>query len=168
MSKLLFFFKDFIYFWRGGGREKEGEKRQCVVASCMLPTGDLAHNTGMCFDRESNRRLLGSQAGTQSTEPHQPGLGGVFVFCFVLFCFKRTYFSQIISRRWLMNDFMVRKMKYRWAIDKNLKFEGIQHIGQSPPSGLTLMFPPLQVWFHGRVTCTAAQGPTLAKALSLA
>ena len=33
----------------------------------------------MCPDWESNYRLLGSQAGTQSTEPHQPGRGCVFL-----------------------------------------------------------------------------------------
>ena len=45
------FFKDFIYFiFRERGREgeREGEKHQCVVASCMPPTGDLAQNTGVC------------------------------------------------------------------------------------------------------------------------
>ena len=38
------------------------------------PTGDPAHNPGMCPDWEPNQWPLGSQAGTQSTEPHQPGL----------------------------------------------------------------------------------------------
>ena len=39
-----FFNKDFIYFifkQRGRG-ESEGQKHQCVVASCMPPNGDLA------------------------------------------------------------------------------------------------------------------------------
>ena len=40
----------------------------------MPPTGDLAHNPGMCPDWESNWRPFGLQAGSQSTEPHQPGL----------------------------------------------------------------------------------------------
>ena len=37
--------------------------------------GDLAHNPGMCPDRERNRNRqpLDSQASVQSTEPHQPG-----------------------------------------------------------------------------------------------
>ena len=35
--------------------------------------GDLAHNSGMCPDWESNRWPFGYQASTQSTEPHQPG-----------------------------------------------------------------------------------------------
>ena len=45
-----------------------------MVASQVPPTGDLACNPGMCPDWELNQRPFGSQAGTQSTEPHQPGL----------------------------------------------------------------------------------------------
>ena len=57
----------------GREAEREGEKHQCVVASCAPPTEDLACNPGMCPDWESNWQSLGSQACTQSTEPHQPG-----------------------------------------------------------------------------------------------
>ena len=67
----------FIYFWESGRekeREREREKHQCLVASQMSPTGDLACNPGTCPDWEWNQRPFGSQAGTQSTEPHQPGL----------------------------------------------------------------------------------------------
>ena len=53
--------------------EREGEKDQCVVASQGPPTGDLACNPGMCSDWELNQRPFGSQASTQSNEPHQPG-----------------------------------------------------------------------------------------------
>ena len=45
-----------------------------MVAYGASPTGDLAHNPGMCPDWESNQRPLGFQAHAQSTEPHQPGL----------------------------------------------------------------------------------------------
>ena len=71
-------FKDFIYLFLDWGREgeREGKKHQCVVASCAPATGDLAHNSGMCPDWESSQRPFGSQASTQSTEPHQPGLPG--------------------------------------------------------------------------------------------
>ena len=73
--------KDFIYLFlqRGEGREKEREKNIDVwrihpsVASRTSTTGDLAHNPGMYPDWESNWRPFGSQASTQSTEPHQPG-----------------------------------------------------------------------------------------------
>ena len=34
--------------------EREGEKHQCVVASCTALTGDLARNPGMCPDWEPN------------------------------------------------------------------------------------------------------------------
>ena len=46
----LFFFKE-----KGREGERQGEKHQCVVASHMPPTGDLAHNLGMCPDWESNQ-----------------------------------------------------------------------------------------------------------------
>ena len=45
-------FLKFIFTQRGREREREGEKHQCVVASCPPPcTGDLAHNPGMCPDQ---------------------------------------------------------------------------------------------------------------------
>ena len=53
--------------------EREGEKHQGVVACHAPPTGDLAHNPGMCPDWELNLRAFGSHAGAQSTEPPQPG-----------------------------------------------------------------------------------------------
>ena len=53
--------------------ERKGEKHQCVVASHMPPTGDLSCNQGMCPDWGSNQRPLGSQSGTQSSEPLLPG-----------------------------------------------------------------------------------------------
>ena len=70
------FFKDFIYLFLEKRREgeREGEKQQCVVASHALPSGDPACNPGMCPDWESNQKPFGSQASTQSTEPHQAGL----------------------------------------------------------------------------------------------
>ena len=68
-----FFFKFYLFIFREREREgkREGEKHQCVVASHMPLTGDLACNQGTCPDWESNRRPFGSQASTQSTEPHQ-------------------------------------------------------------------------------------------------
>ena len=50
----FFFFKYLIYLFifreRGREGEREGEKHQCVVASHVAPTGDLACNPGMCPD----------------------------------------------------------------------------------------------------------------------
>ena len=87
-DSLLFFFKDFIYLFLKGGKEgkREGEKHQCVIASCVPTTGHLSHNPGMCPDWESDQPPFRSQAGTESTTPHQPGLQG-----FVLFCFFKIY-----------------------------------------------------------------------------
>ena len=46
----------FIFRERGQEGESEGETHQCVkhqlVAPCMLPTGHLARNPGMCHDWE--------------------------------------------------------------------------------------------------------------------
>ena len=64
----------YLLLFRERGKEREGEKQQCVVASHVPPSGDLAHTPGMCPDRISNQGPFGLQAGTQSTETHQPGL----------------------------------------------------------------------------------------------
>ena len=43
------------------------------MCGCLshAPTGDLAHDMGMCPDWESNQQPFGSQARAQSTELHQ-------------------------------------------------------------------------------------------------
>ena len=63
----------FIFRERGKDGEREGEKHQCVVASSVPPTGDLACNPGMCPDWELNWQPFGLRAVIQSTEPHQTG-----------------------------------------------------------------------------------------------
>ena len=70
------FFKSFYLFnFREGMQgEREEEKHQYGIASRMPPIGDLAPQPRHVPNWESNRRPLGLQAGTQSTEPHQPGL----------------------------------------------------------------------------------------------
>ena len=69
------FFKKILFTFRERGREggREGEKHQCVVASCTPHAGDLACNPGMYPDWELNLQPFGSQSGAQSTEPHQLG-----------------------------------------------------------------------------------------------
>ena len=59
--KILFI----IFLEREEGRER-GREHQCVVASQVPPTRDLALNPGMCPDQESNKSPFGSQVGTQS------------------------------------------------------------------------------------------------------
>ena len=76
----FFFFTDFILFifresWREG--EKEGEKHE-TAASPTPPPRNPANNPGSFPDWASNRWPFGSQAGTQSAEPHHPGL--LFVY----------------------------------------------------------------------------------------
>ena len=58
---------------RGREGERDGQKYQCVVASHVPPTGNLARNPGMCLDWESNKWPFGLEACTQSTEPNQSG-----------------------------------------------------------------------------------------------
>ena len=64
-------------------REKEKERNINVWLPLVRPpTGDLALNLGTCPAWESNWQPFGLQASSQSTEPHQPGLG---------FSFKQQY-----------------------------------------------------------------------------
>ena len=43
------------------------------------PSRNLVCNPGLCLDWESNWGPFGSQASTQSTEPHQPGWATLFL-----------------------------------------------------------------------------------------
>ena len=67
------FFVKFIDF-----REKEGEKHRFVVPFIFMYSLVVSC---MCPDWESNRRPFGSQAGTQSTDPHQPEPFLIFFKC---------------------------------------------------------------------------------------
>ena len=73
-NSLLFLKILFIFRERGEEGEREREKHQCVVASHRPPTGDPAHNPGMCPDWELNRQPFGLQDGTQSAESPHPEL----------------------------------------------------------------------------------------------
>ena len=74
----------FIYFQAEGkvGRKRGRERSMC---GCFLL---LACNPGMCPDWESNQQPFASQASTQSTEPHQPGL---YVLNFINRCHHIAY-----------------------------------------------------------------------------
>ena len=77
----LFVFRFYLFIFREKGREgeREGEKHQCVVASHVAPTGNLAYNPGMCPDWNQTGNPLVHRP-TQSTGPHQPGLIMVLIF----------------------------------------------------------------------------------------
>ena len=80
LPSTFFFLRFYLFCFQTDGKGgTEGEKQQCVVASRAPPTGDLAHNPGTCPDWKLNQQPFGSQAGTQSTEPHQPGLGFILL-----------------------------------------------------------------------------------------
>ena len=68
----------FIFTERGreGGREEEGERNISLLPLVrpQPPARDLARNPGMCPDQEFNQRPFSSQASTENTELHQPGL----------------------------------------------------------------------------------------------
>ncbi|KAF6072927.1 hypothetical protein HJG60_010008 [Phyllostomus discolor] len=62
-----------------GGRKRGRGRSMCEryihqVSSNTSRTGDLARNPGICPDQETSQQPFCSQAGAQSTEPHQPGL----------------------------------------------------------------------------------------------
>ena len=62
MKSFKSFLKVFILFTfreRGREGEREGEKHQCVVASHVALTGDLACNPGMCPDCHLNQGPFG-------------------------------------------------------------------------------------------------------------
>ena len=86
----VFFKKQYLFNFRERGRkgEREGEKYHYVVATRVPCTEDLACNPGMCPGWEWNRRPFGSQASTQSTEQHQPGLN-IFLKDFIYLFLKR-------------------------------------------------------------------------------
>ena len=85
--KILFIFRE-----KGREGEREGEKHECVVVSHTPPTGDLACNLGMCPVWELNQWPFGSQAGVQSTKPHQPELNSILSLKDKMFILKRCIY----------------------------------------------------------------------------
>ena len=78
VKSAFFIFEDFIYLFLERGEGEKGRETSVCVSSHVPPTGDLACNPGVCPDRESNQWPFGSQASTQSAEPHQPELKSPF------------------------------------------------------------------------------------------
>ena len=85
-KKIYIFIYLFIYLFIFRERGREGERDGKKHRSDQLPLEDLACNPGLCPDWESNQRPFRSQAGTQSTEPHQPGL---------------VLFLSVLDNRWV-------------------------------------------------------------------
>ena len=101
-SILFYFLRFYLFIFREREREgeREGEKHQCTVASHTPLTGDLACNPGMCPDWESNQRPFGSQAGTQSIKPHQPGSNTFFKKVMTLSSLGRQNAKHNASHLW--------------------------------------------------------------------
>ena len=77
VSFFSFLFKDFIYLFleRGEGKEKERERNINVWLPLTHPLlGTWPAHPGRCPDWELNWRPFGSQACSESTELHDPGL----------------------------------------------------------------------------------------------
>ena len=70
-----FYFKDlFIFRDRKGGRKRERNINVWLPFTCPLwGAWPVTEACGICPDWELNQRPFGSQAGTQCTEPYQPG-----------------------------------------------------------------------------------------------
>ena len=54
------FLRFYLFIFREGEGEREGEVHQCVVGSHAPPSGDLACDPGMCPDWELNQQCLSS------------------------------------------------------------------------------------------------------------
>ena len=84
---LSFFLKFYLLIFRERGREGQRGEKHLSFAFCTPPTRDLAC---MCPDWELNQRPFGSQVGTLSTQPHQPGLDN-FSGNFSYWCLSNIY-----------------------------------------------------------------------------
>ena len=127
--KLFFKRFYFILFFRERGREgKERQRNICVqeihwsVASCMPPTGNLVCNPGMCPDWELNWWPSGSQAGTQFTDPHQPGQKIILLYLPFFRCLRDV--SPIILNKvtafWGMTVVMINSWSLSSCLNSNI------------------------------------------------
>ena len=79
--KSMYFKQDFIYSFpeRGEGREKERERNINVWLPLICPLLGTWPTTLACaLTGNRTEDPFGSQAGTQSTEPHQPGPKAIY------------------------------------------------------------------------------------------
>ena len=90
MSPISTFLKDFIYLFLERGRERE--KHQCVVASHVAPTGNLAHKPGMCPDWESNWQPFGSLPTLNPLSSTSQGFCLLFEMQLTLYFYQTAHF----------------------------------------------------------------------------
>ena len=104
-ENMPFFFGKFFFCFLIREKEREGEreeeKYQCVVASHVAPTGDLAHNPGMGPDWELNRRHFGLQPALDP-QATPAGARTRLFFCFV-FTWPDTRFAISCALTCLLN-----------------------------------------------------------------
>ena len=83
---LIYFLRiSFFLSFQREGKEKERERSLIVWLPLTCPLMGTWPATQACaLDWDSNQWPFGSQAGTQSTDPHQPGLQ-MLIFCFSVF-----------------------------------------------------------------------------------
>ena len=94
----ILFKRFYLFIFRQRGREGE-RGRETLMCGCLSSTpywGPGPH-PGMCPDWESNQQPFGSQASTQSSEPHQPRLYFFKNYCG--FPFLLTSFPSRLSVR---------------------------------------------------------------------
>ena len=78
--KSILFKKDFIYVFleKREGRDKKRERNINVWLPLLHPQpGTWPRSQACALDGELNQRPFHLQAGTQSTQPHQPGLKSI-------------------------------------------------------------------------------------------
>ena len=114
----VFFTRFYLFTFRErGGREKEKERnidvweKHWLVASHVPPTGDLAHNSGMCPVRESNQWHFGSYADTQSTRLHPGPKLSLLIFNQGLY-FRLFFFNDIVHRNCKIVSHLYRFLNY--------------------------------------------------------
>ena len=107
----LFIFRERRWEGAKGMRNIYVWEKQQSVASRTPSTVDLACNPGTCPDRKLNGWPFVSQAGAQSTEPHQPGQSLYFYFTIKWLCkisgryqILLLYFIQITINLWEVNN----------------------------------------------------------------
>ena len=140
-----------------------------MVASHTPPTGDLAHNPGMCPGWELNWRPFDSQPALNllsytSQDLHVP-------FMFIIYgkqIFKRWLFGQYQDR----NSAKTRQQQLSskttesnvLSSSQDVKYKLLNRVSQTPHRDLTFTLPfnsvPLQRLYHLQRLCSKKPSPT--------